>query len=268
MTYLTASDDYGVMRKAAVTIQAADDALAGRPAKAIDAALKRLVTVGLLEDFEHQGRSYVFTDTWQNFQRVKHPRDTMQPCPPTEALELCTPMTRKLFESHPAKLRKDVGNISEEAEKEKSESGSLACARKRETANGKRLTANGSEETSVKSVEPPPMDVWARELVNLYPAEGRCGWNMVERPLFKAINDIAEQERVEAWGAWEWLKARLEQHKRSHQWRMKGMVKRLDRWLTEGLFNAELPEQASVADQLSPKTSRNAAAVAEIMREP
>lgn len=264
-TYILAADDYGVMRMSAVTIQAADDALANRAAKAIDAALKRMVTIGLLSAFDHQGRRYVYTPTWQNHQRVKHPRDTMQPAPPDDGGDGgCSPATQKLLEQHPSNrtegFPKERGNISETVVQEKSELGSLARAHGRETANGKRQTANGSEGVQGDS---PPMDVWARELISLYPAQGRCGWNLVERPLFNALCGDERGPLL----AWDALKATLEQHKRSHQWRMKGMIPRLDKWLREGLYLQELPEKASASEQLTPRTSRTLAAAAEIMKE-
>ena len=111
---------------------------------------------------------------------------------------------------------------------------------------------------------PPPMDLWARDLVTLYPAQGRCTWNLVERPLFDALSSD-DREPVAAWEA---LKARLEGHKRSHQWRMKGMIPRLDKWLREGLHLQELPEHAPMAERLTSKTQRTLAAAADIMREP
>ena len=259
LTYQLAADDYGVMRLSSVTIQACDDSLAARPAKQIDAALKRLVLVGLVRTFDHQGRTYAYQPTWQNYQRVKHPRDTMQPAPPVEQ---CTPATQKLIANHPSyrseELPQDFGNISETFSEEISEIGSLARARTRETANGLRLTANGLQGVQGEAL---PMDAWARELVNLYPPQGRCGWNLVERPLFSAVTaGPLTPDRH-----WEAMKARLEEHKRSHQWRVKGMIPRLDKWLRDGLYLQELPESAPVADQLTAKTNRTLAAGAEVL---
>jgi hypothetical protein len=150
LTYQLTADDYGVMRKSAMTIQASCDALATEKPKAIDASLDRIVACGLLKKFEHQGRTYVYQSDWQNFQRVKHPRDTMQPLPVDDEIAACTPATRKLFAQHPSKNAKeyesDFGNISETLPenfrntsevvgKPLSENGSLAHARTRETAN-------------------------------------------------------------------------------------------------------------------------------------
>ncbi len=249
--YQLTADDYGVMRMSAVTIQASDDALAREKPKAIEAALRALVACNLLQKFEHQGRTYVYQCDWQNFQRVKHPRDTMQPLPPADQCESCTPATRKLFEQHPRKNANesvnDIGNISEMLPKDSgsssevvseslSENGSLACARTRETANGLRLTANGLEKG--RGDPSPPMDQWARELVGLYPPAGRCGWNLVEQPLYSALTLDQSVDVTDAWAA---LKTRLDAAKRSHQWLVKRMIPRLDRWLRDGLHLQELP---------------------------
>lgn len=112
----------------------------------------------------------------------------------------------------------------------------------------------------ISSPEPPRMDSWARELVELYPAQARCGWNLVERPLF----DVLAADGLPAPAAWRGLVARLEAQKRSYQWRVKRMIPRLDKWLREGMHLQELPEH--VADELAPKTNRTLQAAAEILR--
>jgi uncharacterized protein YdaU (DUF1376 family) len=89
-----------------------------------------------------------------------------------------------------------------------------------------------------KETDLQPMDLWARELVNLYSPQGRCGWNLVERPLYAVLT---ADPAVPVADAWEALKARLEQQKRSAQWRA-GKISRLDRWLANGLHLQELPE--------------------------
>lgn len=269
-TYELAADDYGVMRFSPITIQAANEALEQEPHDALMAALEKLATVGLVEVFEHQGRRYCCQLTWQNEQRIKHPRDTMQPAPPTEILARCTPMTRKLFEKHSALRAESVADLDtqspadhrpivsqpagDEREAIGKRSGSdirveseRVSVNTRLTANGYRLTANGKE---VVQGESAPMDVWARELVDLYPAQGRCGWNLVERPLYQALTDGGGDVRA----AWAAMKARLESQKRSAQWRA-GKIPRLDRWLSAGLHLQELPEADAQAAS-KPATAR------------
>lgn len=268
IAYQLASDDYGVMRQSAVTVQAADDALAKRQPRVVQAALVKLVTVGLLRMFDHQARRYVYQETWQDFQRVKHPRDTMQPAPPAIGLATCSTQTRKLFQNHPfivaEGLGKDFGNISETVPQPLSGNGSLACARTRETANGTRRTAHGSSEESPRETITPPMDEWARELVNLYPPQAKCGPHLIEGPLFTVL--VGDPPTLDPWLSWDRLKAQLDAQKRSHQWRVKQMIPRLDKWLREGLYLQELPEHP-VSTQVSEKTARSLSSAAEFVKE-
>jgi hypothetical protein len=153
--YQLTADDCGVMRCSAMTIQAANESLASRPPKAIEKALARLVEVELLTPFGHQGRQYLCQLDWQDWQKVRHPRESLNPDPPLDVLGKCSERTRSLFEYRAAELRKrsgtgaavlptHSGNISET-----SPPLARAGTRERLTANGQRLTAtaNGSAET-------------------------------------------------------------------------------------------------------------------------
>jgi hypothetical protein len=266
--YLISADDFGVMRASAVTIQADNDHLSNRPAKVIQRCIEALVRPdGLLRTFEHQRRRYVYQHDWQSWQKVAYPRQTNNPKPPADALELCDEPTQRLFAMHPGGAGRKRGAGSENVPETVQERSPLTrghAPAKRLTANGERLVANGSEGDAG---EPPRLDFWARELVNLYDSRGRCGWNLVERPLFEAIEHLCAGGMV-ADEAWSWLTNRLEQHKRSHQWRIKGMVPRLDKWLREGVYLQELPEDAPVAERLSKATNTTVSAMAGILKEP
>ena len=101
-TYVLAADDFGVMRAAAVAFQAAHDGLNGRPAKAVQRCIERLVKVGLVAAFTHQGSRYLYQADWQDFQRVRYPLRTMHPLP--DAAEVSA-KTRHLWSVHPGGVR-------------------------------------------------------------------------------------------------------------------------------------------------------------------
>lgn len=260
--YLLSADDFGVMRGTHHPIQNDNDHLANRPSRAIQRCLDALVTCGLIRRFEHQGKPYVYQHDWQDWQKVSYPRGTNQPCPSSDALADCSESTQELFQLHPGGAGRKRRERSENVSETFTEDSSLTRARapaKRLMANGERLTAKANGELAI--------DECARELLTIAPEEARIGWDKVERPLYHALHSIASEGGLSLREAWEWLKARLEQHKRSHRWRVKGMVNRLDRWLIDGVYLAEYPEEAPASERMSRTTSITAHGAAEIMKE-
>lgn len=67
-------------------------------------------------------------------------------------------------------------------------------------------------------------------------------------------------------GVYATMRANLENHKRSHEWRVKGMAPALEKWLRDGLWKRQMDEAAPAAEQLTVKTNRTLAAAAEILR--
>jgi uncharacterized protein YdaU (DUF1376 family) len=59
--------------------------------------------------------------------------------------------------------------------------------------------------------------------------------------------------------------ANLENHNRSHEWRVKGMAPNLYRWLEEGLWQREMDEEAPLAERVTSKTNRTMSAAAEVL---
>ena len=133
--YVLSADDFGVMLFAAAPIQAGNSALDHESRVVIETALARLAEVGLITIFDHQGQRWACQLDWQDWQKIRYPRESYQPSPPTEILQKCSRNTAGLFRKFHTTFQKSS---------KKSREYSRSRARDRETANGKRLTANGS----------------------------------------------------------------------------------------------------------------------------
>lgn len=147
MTYELAADDYGVMRFSAAALRSANDALEHKPTKILLVAFQRLVSVGLIRTFEHQGKAYVYQHDWQYWQHVTRPRHSLFPLPPLDFIEGCEESTRLLFherlESSGASVAvssKTLGNSINDAA---SNADHPPPRVKRLTADGDRQSANG-----------------------------------------------------------------------------------------------------------------------------
>lgn len=134
-TYQMAADDFGVMRRDPVVIQAANDSLARRSRAVVNRALDRLVEIGLVTPFEHQDSRYICQLDWQDFQKVRWPRESHQPVPTAAILQQCSGDTRELFRKH---FRSTSEVLPEDSRH----------VHAREEANGLRLTADGKRQTA------------------------------------------------------------------------------------------------------------------------
>jgi hypothetical protein len=142
--YVLTADDYGVMRCSAVTIQSTCDALHIRPAKTIQRCLDRLITIGLVMEFDHQSRKYIVQHDWAKYQPMKFPRATMNPAPPAEVLDRCDAATFVRFTDHHPALHDVPHSFLDDAHHANVDDAHRDAHLL--TANGKRLTANGSRE--------------------------------------------------------------------------------------------------------------------------
>lgn len=116
LAYLLIADDYGVMPFDGGELARAIW-LKGKSQKAIQKALERVRDVGLIQTWVHQGAAYCYAGDWQEWQNVRHPRGTIEPCPPADILARCKPKTRELFAAHSrvndAEVPEDSGEVSE-----------------------------------------------------------------------------------------------------------------------------------------------------------
>lgn len=264
--YLLSADDFGVMHATSHALQNDNLHLAHRPAKVVTRCLEALIKSGLVRRFEHQGQPYVFQHDWQKWQKVEYPRATINPCPSGADLDVCDPATRDLFEKHPGGQRKvtkakDVPSDSERASRIHPEGippTRAGAPAERLTANGLRLPAHGLEGGAGETA--PPADLWFEDLKAAYPPQSVSSGHLTMTAFVDVI--LSRGTPLPTFTA---MMANLESQKRGHQWRVKGMVPKLEKWLREGLWEQQHDERAPVAEQLSNKTNRTLAGAAEIL---
>jgi hypothetical protein len=198
------ADDFGVMPFSAYSIQAGNYNLARRNPKDIQRALERLALIGLALKFEHQGQPFLCDPTWQDFQHIKHPRKTILPKPPGDALQRSTPPTRKLFAKHPGgksgsgsdRLRIGRGS-GDDHQPPRARETAIATA----TANGTQLEAQSDTDLADRFVR-----FW-----NAYPL--KVAKPRAERSFRKLAPDEPLLEQI--------LVA-IDRQRRSREWRKEG----------------------------------------------
>lgn len=153
LAYLLIADDYGVMPFDAGELAKAIW-LKGKPQKTVQRAFERVREVGLIQTWTHQGQPYCYAHDWQEWQNVRHPRGTIEPCPPAAELDNCKVKTKLLFADHArnnaAEMQEDSGKISADAA-EMPQMPRLARAGGRETLTlTQTLTANANPDARSK----------------------------------------------------------------------------------------------------------------------
>lgn len=143
--YELSADDCGVMPMTGVQIQADNDYFSEQPSDRILAALRHFVDVGLLARFDHQRRAYVCQLDWQDFQKVRHPRESHLPMPPDEMRRRMTPATIELFD---LRQRSRARDTSEPLPKDSGKVSEKFPSPARADAIAKRLTANGDRRSA------------------------------------------------------------------------------------------------------------------------
>lgn len=153
LAYQLLADDFGVMRFSAIDLQKAVW-LETKPQKTIQRAFQAVVDTGLIHVFQDGGRTQVYQRDWNSWQKVRHPRTTIEPCPPAEELLKCDVATQALFRQHsrcpPEFLQKDSGNVSEIVPQHSGFTRAPALANA--NGNGERLEANGKGAQRIGSV--------------------------------------------------------------------------------------------------------------------
>lgn len=148
LAYQLIADDFGVMRLSAVDIQKAVW-LEKKPRKSVQRGFEAVVAAGLMHTFTDGERIQVYQRDWNTWQKVRHPRATIEPCPPVEELRKCDATTQALFKQHarcPAEfIRENSGKVSEIVPQDSG----LTRGRALAEANG---NGNGSERGLGKTI--------------------------------------------------------------------------------------------------------------------
>lgn len=157
-TYLIAADDCGIVRHSATSFQEANAFLDKQPRADIERAIQDIVSVGLLDTFQHQHRTFLFQRDWQDWQHIRYPRASIHPEPPADVVSRCSESQQKLLCVRYKKSIEEFLSVSMAAEKvpekaQKSGDSALsgetspvpagAGVRERLAANGLRQEANG-----------------------------------------------------------------------------------------------------------------------------
>jgi hypothetical protein len=148
LAYLLIADDYGVMPFDAGELAKAIW-LKGKPHKAVQRALERVRDAGLIQTWTHQGAVYCYAYDWQEWQNVRHPRGTIEPCPPPAVVDRCKPKTQQLFAEHSRNNAEEFPQESGDVSEELRQMPRLARAGGRETLTlTQTLTANANANPS------------------------------------------------------------------------------------------------------------------------
>jgi len=102
--YLLSADDFGVCPNDIDLFRADNPRLKQLPIRRLTDSVRRLVDINLAQQFDHQGQAYLYQWDWQDWQRIKHPRASTNPCPTADILEKCSPKTAELFLQHLSKV--------------------------------------------------------------------------------------------------------------------------------------------------------------------
>jgi hypothetical protein len=107
------------------------------------------------------------------------------------------------------------------------------------------------------------MDVWMRQLQSTYPAHRVTRGRLTEEAFLDALSTYPAGAHV----GWTLMQATLELNKASHEWNVKGMIPRLEKYLRDGLWQNALPTAAPVAERLSKSTLKTASGAAEFLED-
>jgi hypothetical protein len=264
--YLLCADDFGIMPRSTLVLRSADKHLESRKPRELERCLTRLEEIGLVDRFEHQGDVYLFQPTWQDYQCITWPTKTLHPALPDERLVACSESTRLLMSVHPGAKKVPVPIKEERRAADRTpeyvQSADVGTSSTRETLTLHAPPVLSSIEEKVIDVEGFPIDRWLRELQAAYPPQRVTRGHMTE----VAFTDALLKFSGGVMAGWLLMQTTLALNVSSHEWRVKGMVPKLEKYLREGLWQNALPADAPAGEQLTAKTNRTLQGAADALR--
>jgi uncharacterized protein YdaU (DUF1376 family) len=118
-----------------------------------------------------------------------------------------------------------------------------------------------SSEGNPKGEPTPPLDLWLEQLQSDYPQQ-RVTFSYLTSSAFFEVFQKDSRAPAEVWAQ---MRTNLENQKRGYEWRVKGMVPKLDKWLRDGCWKQqhdEHPPSTLVTD----KTAGTLEAASQILR--
>jgi hypothetical protein len=253
--YLLAADDFGIMPLAAASIQSGSKSLASKPSTVIRRCLEHIISVGLVLTFEHQEQTFIYQSDWQDYQKVKWPAKTINPAPPVETL---SDETQWLFQVFPGgqQVPKRIRGSSVEVPS-KFLDGTFP---RHQTLTANSTPSVGSLEESPRETTP-PFDRWFWELHRTYPEKRRSSGPITEQLFIQQFQSDTRKSQV----VWAEMMGNLQTQVAGHEWRVKGMVPKLEKWLRDGLWR-QRHEAAPVEVLVNDRTAGTLAAAQEILK--
>lgn len=106
-----------------------------------------------------------------------------------------------------------------------------------------------------------PLDQWLRQLQADYPETRVTAGYLTETAFYHAL--LQDPRSPQA--AWDEMRANLENQKRGYEWRVKGMIPALDKWLAKGLWH-QRHEETPASVTVSEKTAASLTAAAAFIK--
>jgi hypothetical protein len=107
-----------------------------------------------------------------------------------------------------------------------------------------------------------PRDVWFRELCRDYPKSRLTIGHLTEGAFTQQFEEDTREDAV----IWEDMRAGLRNQREGYEWRVKGMIPTLEKWLREGRWR-QRHDEAPASAVLSERTSRTLTSAAEFVKE-